>query len=275
MIVYVEYVLLDNFLIDFVLLRLTSKVVKVQVGWWRYLIACAFGTIASFVLPLFYLPVVLGITIKLLIGIIMCKMCYWEQPFSVRFAAFLVLLACLYSLGGLTIAFMFLLTKNPLETFKMSYFGLVPIGLLVFGTFCLISFVCYLLKYSKERKQIAPFLQMVKLQIFGKTLELIGYLDTGNRLEDDASGLPIVVVSKVALGKGFKKALVSISNAQKKSLNPHHITASSATGQTKMLVIKPDFVSISNQKKNALIGISEQKFNDIVKIDALFGPALA
>ena len=275
MTVYVEYVFLDNFLIDLVLLILTAKIIKMQPKWYQYAIACAFGTLVSFVLPLFSLPVVFGIAIKLFTGILMCKICFWGQPFSVRFAGFVILLACLYSLGGLTIAFMFLLTKNPLETFKMSYSGMLPIGLVVFGAFCLIFAVMYLLKYIKERKIVAPFLRTIKLGLFGKTIELLGYFDSGNRLEDDVSGLPIVVVSRQSLSKKLSKNLLELTEKQKKTMSPHYIEATAATGKNKMLVFRPEFVSVANQKKNALIGISDQTFNDVVKIDALFGPALA
>ena len=275
MTVYIEYVILDNFLIDLVLLLLTAKVIKVHVSWWKYAFACSFGTAICFVLPLVSLPVIAGIAIKLVTGLIMCKICFFHQPFVVRFVANLVLLSLLYSLGGATIAFMFLLSKNPLETIKNNYFNTVPIGLLVAAAFCIISFALYLAKYIKERKTIAPFLRTIQIKIFGKTVELFGYLDSGNRLEDDVSGLPIVVVSKETLGKNFKSGLETLSASQTKAMRPHYIVASSATGQGKMLVLKPEYISIANEKKNALIGITEVKFNDIVRVDALFGPALA
>ena len=236
MIIYVEYVIIDNFLVDLVLLMLTSKVLKVHPKWWQYLLSCSFGTAVCFLLPLLYLPVIAGILIKLTTGILMCKICFFRQPFVVRFVSIIVLLSLLYSLGGATIAFMFLFSKNPLETLKNNYFNTVPIGFLVAASFCIISSALYLAKYIKERKNLAPFLRTITLQIFGKTIELFGYLDSGNRLEDDISGLPIVVVSKQALEKCLHKKINALFLRQTKAMRPHNICAITATGKGEMLV---------------------------------------
>ena len=277
MVLYIEYVLADNFLVDFVLLNLTSKIVRERPRWWLVLLACAFGSAGAFVLPLFSLPIAASIAIKLAIGIIMCAICFAKAAMFVKFVAFLMLLVCTYALGGMTIAFIFLFTRNPLETFSASYRGTLPIGTLIFGLFCLISGGLYLVRYIQERRAIAPFLRNIKLILFGKTISLFGYLDSGNRLEDNQSGLPIVVVSKFSIEKHFKKGVLkdNLSEREKKKLNPHYIEAKSATGNGKMLILSPEYIEIGNQKKSALIGISNTKFSEIVSIDALFGPALA
>lgn len=276
MIVYAEYLFLDNFLIDLVLLLLVSKIVRANKNIWLVLLACALGTGAAFVFPLFDLPVWASVLLKLAVGVVMSVVAFAKQPFVVKIVGFVLFVVLTFCLGGATMAFIYLLTKNTIKTFSVSYYNGLPVGLLVFAVFCVCCFGMYLWKYVRERKAIAPFLRNMTLCVCGQKMELFGYLDTGNRLQDDVSGLPIVVVSKQSLFKNLNKETkekIENCNFDKKQ-NAHFVEAQSATGKSKMLVFRPEFLMVANQKKNALIGICETKFSELVRVDALFGPAL-
>ena len=272
-----EYVFLDNFCIDFVLLFLTAKVVRAKIKWWLLLLASLLGTVVAFVLPLFSLPIWAAILIKIALGLSMSAIVLAGQSFVVNFVGFLMFLLFTFVLGGMTIAFIGLFSKTTVETFSLNYEGVLPVGLLILALFLFVRGTAFLLKYINERRKIAPFLRNLQVQIDGKKIELFGYMDSGNRLEDPETGQPVVVVSwsslEKRLGRGF---LERLNDAQKvsKKLCAHYIEAKTATGSGKMLVFKPDYLHVGTDRKNAVVAVSKEKFSDVVKIDALFGPEL-
>lgn len=275
--VYIEYVILDNFCVDFVLLCLVAKVLSVKLCWWKVLLACLFGTAAAVVIPLFSLPLYVSIPLKVAVGAIVSAIFLIGQPWLVNVIGFVFLMVFTFALGGMTLGFIYLITKSPVSTFAVSYGGGLPIGLLVLALFFVMQFVLYLAKYIKERKNIGSFLRTIYVQIDGTKIELAGFLDSGNRLEDMLTGLPVLVVSKKALIKKMPpvwKQLIASSQLPPK-LKPHYIQTETAVGKNKMLVFTPDWVHIGNEKKQALIGISTKSFSEVVKVDALFGAALA
>ena len=274
--VYVEYVILDNFCVDYVLLALVAKVLGVKVRWWKMLIACVLGTVCAIVIPLFVLPVYVSIPLKLFVGAVLSLVVLWGQPHSVKFVGFVFLMVFTFALGGMTIAFIYLLTKNPVSSFAVSYGGGLPVGLLVLAVFFAMQGVLCLTKYLKERKKIGPFLRDIIFEVGGKRFEICGYMDSGNRLEDPLTGLPVVVVSKKVLVKKIPEIREgAMSGEWQKKYKFHSFDAKSAVGNAKMFAFCPDWIHIGNEKKRAVVGISEQTFTDIVKIDALFGPELA
>lgn len=52
MVVYVEYVVIDNMAIDYLLISLSRKTLKLKPNIWLALLSAAVGTAAAFVVPL-------------------------------------------------------------------------------------------------------------------------------------------------------------------------------------------------------------------------------
>ena len=274
--VYIEYVIIDNLCVDFVLLYLVAKILNVKPKWYKYILSCFIGTLFAIVIPLFAMPIYISIPLKLLVGFVLSTLLLLGQPFFVKFIGFVFLMVFTFSLGGMTMALIYLFTKNVSSTFLISYGGGLPIGLLVLASFLIMQFVLYLSKYVKERRIIAPFLQDIKVKINGNIVKLSGFMDSGNRLEDDISGLPVIVVSKYSLQKKLPSEFKTYFNTGQmpKQLNAHYIDAETTSGKSKMLIFSPESVYIGNIKKKALIGLSSQNFSEVVKVEALFGPAL-
>ena len=70
--VYVEYVIIDNLIIDFLLLKLSTKTAQVRSSLTRLILSSVIGTAVAVIMPLFSINSVLQVIIKLLLSITMC-----------------------------------------------------------------------------------------------------------------------------------------------------------------------------------------------------------
>ncbi len=66
--VYIEYAILDNFFVDYFLLRQAAVLLRVPFKKRRLILSSVIGTVVAVVLPLFDLPTVVGFILKILLG---------------------------------------------------------------------------------------------------------------------------------------------------------------------------------------------------------------
>lgn len=97
---YVEYVILNNFLIDYLVLYLTSLAVKRRVLWWRMALSALFGACYAVLAPL--IPYPYDIPLKALSLLIMCAIAAGIRKPLIKFT--LVFLGITCFMGGLITA---------------------------------------------------------------------------------------------------------------------------------------------------------------------------
>ena len=69
--IYIEYVLIDNFVINYLILLLVKKTMKLKTSIFRMVLSSGIGTIVAVLMPLFSVSNWLFILIKLLLGVSM------------------------------------------------------------------------------------------------------------------------------------------------------------------------------------------------------------
>ena len=74
--IYIEYVFIENFLYDFVLLWLAFLSARVKIRWYRLTASACVGGVFALVFPLLRLPMSLLTVLKLTIGALLCLLAF-------------------------------------------------------------------------------------------------------------------------------------------------------------------------------------------------------
>ena len=77
--VYVEYVLIENFAVDFTLFSLTRKFVKHKGGKVRAVFASVAGAVYATIAPLLSLTGVMAYILKFSFPVLACAFVFWEK----------------------------------------------------------------------------------------------------------------------------------------------------------------------------------------------------
>ena len=72
MVIYVEYALLENLVLDGILLALTLVSAKIPLKFWRVCLSAAVGAAFAVVYPLLKLPTALSYLLKFSVGFLLC-----------------------------------------------------------------------------------------------------------------------------------------------------------------------------------------------------------
>jgi len=224
--VYFEFILFINYLLDFLLLYGTKKILKNNVKSYRLIIASLIGSFSS---PLIFLKLktIPLLFIKLILSSSMIYISFGKRNFFKNIFYFYLLSIIL---GGT----IYLFDLN--SSLYFNYAILITISPLIV-LLTVKEFLSYKTKYPNKYE--------VSIYIKNKLYSLEGFVDTGNRLTSLIKKEPVILVNLKIPSK--KKIYVPY-----KALNTEGVIS----------CIRPDKVIVGNKEFNhCLIGLAKDKFN--------------
>lgn len=208
MYIVLEYLLIENFIINYLILKLTKILNRVDGGNYRIL----FGAIiSSFYSLVFFYPKLTILTktpFKILLSILIVRFSF--KYFNIRL--FLRLLMSFYIgsfiFAGATLG-IFFYKNNSIKLLDkaMKSFNSFPVIYLIIGVS--ISFVIAILvfRYSNIRKTRDGFIADIEIYYKDKKLDIKTLLDTGNSLIDPISNKKVMIVEYEKLSEILPKEI--------------------------------------------------------------------
>ena len=262
--VYIEYVILDNLIIDYLIVIFTSMFLSCKFKKNNILIAVAFGVVSAVVFPLYSFTTFYLSCVKIITGLIMVLLLKKYANFREFLTTCIVLFTLTFVFGGLCLGInsMFGIETTGGQVLINGFaFPVSIFVLLASGYFYLFI---QLIKYSKQKHKLSNFYFDVEIILNNKKYFLRGYLDSGNKLLDD--GTPVVVVPLKTFSKIFKEYPLEKIPLGLAPNNPHYINTFSVNEVGKMLVLEIDKIEIKNNERNkeytnVKLGLSKANFS--------------
>lgn len=200
--VYLDILLLVNFVMDFFILWATGKMANVQMNRRQLVFGALCGALYSLVVLFPEWPALLSFLAKITCSLLMVWFAF--RPLSwakyVRVVAYLYGLS--FAMGGAVLAAVFLTDSQPgsLQSWNgVSLFRGINCGWLLFGLV-----VAFFLAYGginclKKNWLQQNLLSSLIIKVQDRQVDIPALLDTGNQLIDPVSQKPVIVVEAAAL----------------------------------------------------------------------------
>lgn len=259
--VYVEYVIIDNMVIDGLLLYLSCVTLKIKANAVRIFLSAFTGTVSAVFLSLVSIPVYIGLPVKIALGVIMAFIAVGKNK-PLRY--FLIFGAYSFITGGLILALLFMLKKDVFGALTFNYSAGVPVGIIAGGAWLsvIIGVRAAKLLYRTKARSKADFVP-VRL-IWDKEYSLTGFKDSGNLLTHE--GLPVFF----AVSKRLKALTVSkyAENLLHGGENNARIELTTVAGNSVCLAVKTEKLYVDGEKTQCFLAfgkICSEDFDVIVK----------
>jgi stage II sporulation protein GA (sporulation sigma-E factor processing peptidase) len=245
--VYLDLILILNFLFDFLLLIIVGILLRRHTSLKRISLGALVGSLSIFFLFMNLTSISLFL-LKVLVSILMVIISFKYKDLKYTFRNLLYLYTSSIILGG------FLYLLNVQFSYKQDGLIFYHNGLSVNWIVLLITSPIILYIYLKQGlylKNNYSNYYLVDIYFKDEKVSLSAFLDTGNQLIDPYFKRPIILVSKYQLSLNYKDEDIILVPYE--SLNHHGI----------LKCIKPDKIDILGVgiRSNLLIGISEDKIN--------------
>lgn len=223
--IYIELVFIVNFLLDFIILYGTKRLLKLNKSNKRLLLASIIGSLSTIIVFLKITNIIL-IILKILLSFILIIVSFGKNNIFINTFYF-------YLISIIVGGTIYLFDLN-----KSLYFNYLILIILS-------PIIIYLLikELNKHRLNINDK-YLVEITISKKKYKLEGFIDTGNRLSSPIKKEPVILVN---LKINYNKVIY----IPYKALNTEGIIP----------CIKPDKIMINNKQiKNYLVGLATDKF---------------
>lgn len=263
MIVFLDILAFENFIVNLFLLNLTSKVTKVKVKFKYAIVSSLIGTAVAVLGLIARFSFLYNLPSKLIIAIIMILIIYKDKDFLfiIKTTSIFIMLSML--LAGFCL---FIEYNDNVEFFKYcinySYKKLFVSGMIIYMIFERI------VSYIQDRKSIVNLTYNVEIIYKKNKRKVKAFLDTGNELREPATNLPVIIVEKIVF-EGMKEVI----NANFKI--PYQLVDGS-NGFLKGF--QPEYINIyykdKIERKKVIIAFSDSKLSDLGDYNALLSRAL-
>lgn len=253
--IYLDYVFFINFLFDLILIVSLSILLKHNVKLIRLIFSSLFGGFSIFIMFL-NISSFLFFILKMLLGIVMVIIAFGFKNFKYTFNNFFYLIILSILLGG------GLYLLNVSRGYSNS--GLVfftngkKTNLFILLIFSIILLFFYIKKLRKNKD--IDFYYNVKLYDGNSVMDLVGFLDTGNCLNDPYFKKPVLIINKGNYSFSGKKILVPFN-----TVNGSNIM--------ECFLIDKIYISKRGFFKKVLVGVSPEKF-EISGVDIILNKNL-
>ena len=266
MTVYIEYVIIDNVIIDYLLLKATFALTGYVCVRKRLFLTAFLGALIALVYPLLDGVPIIMTAVKVLTGFLLTLVATTYKNAREYYITTLLFFTLTFLTGGAI--------TGLFSLFSFSYSAEVSIAVMFLPVYVLLKVLGQVIAFLYRRKSVISQVCIVEMCFGGRTVKARGFFDTGNALYDGQS--PVIVCEKQlfkkilgdnVLGVGLKKISVSTINGQTQNYalkldslriyisnipNIHNnvtlCLSNSAVGEGYDVILHPDLIKENNDE---------------------------
>lgn len=294
MTIYVDVVLFENLIMNYIILFTTSQILKIEPKHIRIILASLLGAIYSIIAYMNILDIYSKIPLKILLSIIIVYVAFNPQTVKKMWKYMLFFYLVSFVFGGAAFSLIYIVKPQEILMKNGLFLGTYPLKIAILGAIVAFITITIVFKLAKNKISKKDLFCEMEICINNKKIETKTMVDTGNMLKEPITNTPVVVVEHMLLYECIPKEILNnleniiggdFSNISEKIKNEYIsklklIPFSSLGKQNGMLIgIKPDYIKIKTEEKenkieNVIIGIYNKSLTKKGEYRALIGMEL-
>ena len=291
MTIYIDVVLIENLVMNYIILLTTGIVSKIKMKYIRANLASLLGAIYSVVAYMGILEIYSSIFLKIILSILIVYIAFNPQNIKKMWKELLIFYLVSFVFGGAAFSLIYIVKPQNIIMKNGLFLGTYTLKTVLLGA--IIGFIIILscLKFIKNKISKKDMFCDIEISINDKKIKTKAMIDTGNCLKEPITSMPVVIIEHTLLyecmpkeilnnleniiGGDFEKISEDIKNEYISKLKL--IPFSSLGKQNGMLLgIKPQYLKIINEEeikeiKNVIIGIYNKSLTKKGEYRALIG----
>ena len=289
MTIYIDIVLIENVIMNYIILFATAIVSKIKIKHIRIFIASLLGAIYSVITYMGILKLYSSIVMKILLSILIVYIAFNPQSLKKMWKNLLIFYLTSFVFGGVAFALIYILKPQDILMKNGFFLGTYPLKTVLLGA--IISFLVILVAFKIIKDKFSKKDLFCDLEIkINKIVKTTAMIDTGNCLKDPITNNPVVVIEHTLLYECIPKQILNnldniiggdfegIPQEIKETyISKLKLIPYSSLGKQNgiLLGIKPEYVKVSTEENeriiNAIIGIYNKSLTKRGEYRALIG----
>lgn len=293
MTIYIDIVLLENIIMNYIIIYATAIILKKNKRHIRFFIASFIGAIYSILAYISILKIYSNIFLKIILSIIIVYIAFNPQNIKKIWKALAIFYLVSFVFGGVAFAMIYMVKPQDVLMRNGLFLGTYPLKTIILGA--IISFVLIVVVFKIIKTQILKKSMYcdIEIKLNEKIINTKAMIDTGNLLKDPITNTPVIVVERSLLYECLPKEILNNiekilggdldsvpENIKNKYISKLKIIPFSSLGKENgMLIgIKSEYIILKNSElqedkkiKNIIVAIYEKSLTKKGEYRALVG----
>ena len=197
--VYIEYLLIENIIINLIILYVTKGITRTKTSKLRIFIAALIGSLYTLVVFFPPLQFMVKFSIKFSISMLMIILAFNPDRLILFLRQISTFYMVSFAFAGSIIGIFYILNSN-FNAIKFSFGGLEELTkFLAMGIVLAIILIRYILQFHRSKFSREGCMANIIIELNQRQTQLLALIDTGNSLKEPVSQLPVVIVEYGAL----------------------------------------------------------------------------
>ena len=291
MTIYIDVVLIENLIMNYIILFATAIILKLKIKHIRLILASLIGAVYSILSYMSLLEIYSSIILKIILSIIIVYVAFYPPKVNQLWKDLLIFYLTSFVFGGAAFSLIYIIKPQEILMKKGIFLGIYPLKTIILGAILAFIIIITAFKIVKSKISKKDMICEIEIKLNKQEIKTKAMIDTGNLLKDPLTNTPVIVIEHTLLydcmpkeilnnleqilGGELEKIPEEIRNKYISKLKL--IPFSSLGKQNGMLLgIKSEYVNIiqkdkTSKKENVIIGIYNKSLTKKGEYRALIG----
>ncbi len=209
MTIYIDVVLIENLMMNFIILLATGLILKERISIVRFLLASLLGAIYAVISYLSILEMYSSMILKIILSIVMIYIAFNPQTMKKMWKDTLLFYLTSFVFGGAAFALIYIVKPQDILMRNGLFLGTYPLKTIVLGA--IIAFIIIMTAFTVVKSKITKkdMFYEVEIELNHKKIETTAMIDTGNLLKEPITNTPVIVVEHTLLYDCIPKEILN------------------------------------------------------------------
>lgn len=291
MTIYIDIVIIENLIMNYIILCATGIVSKNKIRHLRLIMASLLGAIYSVVAYMKILEIYSNIVLKILLSVIIVYIAYNPQTVKKLWKTLVMFYLVSFVFGGVAFSLIYIIKPQDIIMKNGLFLGTYPLKTIILGAIVAFAIIIIAVKIIRKKFTTKDMICDIEIMLNNKKINTKALLDTGNMLKEPITNTPVVVVEKILLYECIPKEILNNINQiiggdlekipqqiQSQYISKLKLIPFSSLGKQNgmLLGIKVQQIKIIKEseeitKENIIVGIYQQSLTKNGEYQALMG----
>ena len=209
MTIYIDVVLIENLLMNYIILFATGVILKVNIKHMRLILASLIGAIYTIIAYMSAFKIYSNIGLKFVLSVIMIYIAFNPKSIKKLFKFTLIFYLTSFVFGGAAFALIYIV--KPQDILRNNGLILNSDSLKVIFISAIIAFVIIIIGFKVVKNKISAkdMYCHINIKLNHKEIETKAMIDTGNFLKEPITNTPVIVVEHTMLYDCIPKEILN------------------------------------------------------------------
>lgn len=291
MTIYIDVVLIENLIMNYIILLATGLILKIEINHIRLILASLLGASYSIVAYTGAIEVYSSFILKIILSILIVYIAFNPQNTKKMWKELLLFYLTSFVFGGAAFALIYIVKPQDILMKNGLFLGTYPLKTVMLGA--IVAFTIILTAFTIVKKKITKqdMFCEIEIELNEEKIRINTMIDTGNMLKEPITNTPVVVVEHTLLYQCLPKEILNnLENIiggdfekipeeiKEKYISRLKLIPFSSLGKQNgmLLGIKPKYLKIITEeqekiKENVILGIYNKSLTKKGEYRALMG----